>query len=301
MTPMLTIGLPVYNGERYLEAAVESLLNQTFDDFRLVISDNASDDSTPDILAQFAKQDSRVEVLTSPVNRGSNWNFNAVAQGVTSPYFKWSAHDDIHDPQYLEQCLNVLTSEPDVVAAHSRTRFIDGEGEEIARTFGLNAFDDQRASRRLLDVILSHHDYTFDFSVIRTSIMTQLRPQTPGLYSDMVLLAELSLRGRMVQVPEHLFANRLHSHRSSAQHGGSRAAKFSIQSWYGDKDVRIINVPTWSALSQLWTSVTLSPVRGSERRRCYQQILFWAKLHWRGLAVETVPPAVQQTLLRGRA
>ena len=82
---MLTIGLPVYNGERYLEAAVESLLDQTFEDFRLVISDNASDDSTPEILAQFAKQDSRVEVLTSPVNRGANWNFNAVAQDVTTP------------------------------------------------------------------------------------------------------------------------------------------------------------------------------------------------------------------------
>lgn len=300
MTALLTIGLPVYNGELYIEESVNSLLAQTVTDFRLVISDNASTDSTPKILADLSRRDSRIEVMTSPVNRGASWNFHVVAQDVSTPFFKWSAHDDLHDPGYLEACLNVLDSEPDVVAAHSRSRYIDEDGHEIARTFGLNAFADESPSRRLLDVILSHHDYTFDFSVMRTSVHRQLRQQMSGFYADMVLLAELSLRGRMVQVPQHLFANRLHPHRSSAEHATKESGKATLQEWYGGSDVRITTAPTWATLSRLWSAVSLSPVKGTERRRCYEQILVWAKLHWRALAVESAPSPVRRLAEKGR-
>jgi cellulose synthase/poly-beta-1,6-N-acetylglucosamine synthase-like glycosyltransferase len=69
-TPRLTIGLPVYNGEKYVAESIEALLCQSFKDFELIISDNASTDSTGDIARRYEKQDSRVRYFRQPQNVG---------------------------------------------------------------------------------------------------------------------------------------------------------------------------------------------------------------------------------------
>jgi glycosyltransferase involved in cell wall biosynthesis len=297
MTPLLTIGVPVYNGEAYVEDSIQSVLDQSFGDFRLVVSDNASSDTTPDILRRLADKDPRIELRLWPVNKGGGWNFNSLAVEVPTPFFKWAAHDDLHDPSYLEKCMAELLAHPDVVAVHSRTRYIDDEGVEVARTFRDDVFADARPSNRLQAVLFSHHDFTFDFSVIRTSALEQSRLYLPGYFAETVFLAELALRGRMVQLPEHLFLNRLHSNRSSAQNDNSDA-KMTFQTWWGGQDVRVTTMPTWAALTQLWSAVRLSPVRGRERRACFRVILAWARLHWRGLAIETVPSGARRLIAK---
>jgi len=93
--PRLCIGLPVYNGEEYLAQAVESVLGQTFDDFRLIISDNASTDGTEEICRSYAQRDSRVEYHRVGENRGAAWNFNRVVGLADSEYFQWATHDDV--------------------------------------------------------------------------------------------------------------------------------------------------------------------------------------------------------------
>ena len=119
----------MYNGERFLAQALECLLAQTFGDFELVISDNASTDRTPEICHAYVQRDPRVRYVRNPLNLGSVPNFNRVFELSTAPLFKWAAHDDLHHETYLEGCVRLLDEDPAVVLAHSGTAFIDDHGE----------------------------------------------------------------------------------------------------------------------------------------------------------------------------
>ena len=92
--PSLSIGLPVYNGERFLAKAIASLLIQEFEDFELIISDNGSNDKTEAICRDAAARDSRVRYLRSNENRGATWNFRRVLEAASGEFFKYAAYDD---------------------------------------------------------------------------------------------------------------------------------------------------------------------------------------------------------------
>src|SRR5215831_17134423 len=99
--PVATIGIPVYNGEAYLEEAIRSALAQTADDLEVVISDNASTDRTAEICNDYAQQDSRVRYFRNPRNLGAAPNYNIVLANARGRYFKWLAHDDRISPSYV--------------------------------------------------------------------------------------------------------------------------------------------------------------------------------------------------------
>jgi glycosyltransferase involved in cell wall biosynthesis len=121
----VSIGLPVFNGENYLEAAVDSILAQTFKDFELIISDNASTDRTQEICQRYCGRDSRVRYFRSEQNHGAAWNFNRVFELASGEYFKWAAHDDMIAPDFLQKCVAVLDEDPTVVLCHSQVQFIN--------------------------------------------------------------------------------------------------------------------------------------------------------------------------------
>src|SRR5215469_10542482 len=127
-TPRLSIGLPVYNGERYLAESIEALLGQTYTDFELVISDNASTDSTGDICRRYEKEDSRVRYFRQPRNIGLAPNHNYVVEQARGELFKWAANDDLYARDLVERCVAALDEHPDVVLAHSWTARIDTSG-----------------------------------------------------------------------------------------------------------------------------------------------------------------------------
>src|SRR5262245_57216615 len=93
--PRVSIGLPVYNGAKYLAEAIDSLLEQTFSDFELIISDNGSTDATPAICEEYAAKDGRIRFLRQEINRGLAWNWNCVLEESRGAYFKWAACDDL--------------------------------------------------------------------------------------------------------------------------------------------------------------------------------------------------------------
>src|SRR5262245_51224042 len=128
-SPRLSIGLPVYNGERFLEPALDCLLAQTFEDFEIIIGDNASTDRTPEICESYKRRDLRVRYIRNERNLGAIANFNRVFQLSTAPLFKWAAHDDLYRESYLETCIRLLDENPDAILAHSNTAFIDDNGE----------------------------------------------------------------------------------------------------------------------------------------------------------------------------
>jgi len=128
-TPRLSIGLPVFNGERYLSQAISCFLEQTFGDFELIICDNASSDGTQQIGLGYAAQDSRVRYYRNERNLGAIANFNRTVALARGPLFKWAAHDDIYASSYLEKCIDMLDTNPDVVPAHSDCAFIGENGD----------------------------------------------------------------------------------------------------------------------------------------------------------------------------
>jgi glycosyltransferase involved in cell wall biosynthesis len=127
----LTIGLPVYNGEDFLVESLESLLGQTYEDFELIISDNASTDGTADICKRYAKEDSRIKYIRQPSNIGLIRNEQFVMRQATGELFKLAAHDDLYARDLVKKCVDALDSHPEVVVAHSWEARIDAQGSVV--------------------------------------------------------------------------------------------------------------------------------------------------------------------------
>ena len=130
----ISIGLPVYNGEDFLRATIDSILAQTFKNFELIISDNASTDSTEAICREYAAKDKRIHYYRNEHNLGAAPNYNRVFELSTGKYFKWAAHDDLYAPEYLEQCVKVLENNPSIVLCYSPVIFIDNQGKQLRKS-----------------------------------------------------------------------------------------------------------------------------------------------------------------------
>ena len=117
--PRLSIGLPVYNGEDYLAESLEALLGQTYEDFELIISDNASTDGTTDICRRYARQDSRIRYFRQSRNLGCNPNHNFVIEQARGELFKLASDDDLYARDLLKRCVDVLDECPRYVLVHS--------------------------------------------------------------------------------------------------------------------------------------------------------------------------------------
>lgn len=136
--PRLSIGLPVYNGEEYLAQSLDALLGQTYEDFELVISDNASTDGTRDICRRYAARDSRIRYLGLPRNIGAAPNHNHVFTECRGELFKWASHDDLYARDLLRRCVETLDERPEVILAHSGQAVIDGDGKvKVPYEYGL--------------------------------------------------------------------------------------------------------------------------------------------------------------------
>jgi glycosyltransferase involved in cell wall biosynthesis len=210
VTPRLTIGLPVYNGEEFLAQALDALLGQTFADFRLVISDNASTDGTADVCRAYRRRDRRIVYTRAPENRGVAWNFNHVVHLAEGEYFKWATHDDRCAPDFVARCIEVLDRDPRVVLCYTRSHLIDRHGN-ILREYH-NRIDATGATsyERFRDVLTHLSLCHMQFGVIRLDVLR--RTGLHGAYpsSDRVLLAELALWGALHEIGEPLFQRRDH-------------------------------------------------------------------------------------------
>lgn len=204
----VSIGLPVYNGERFVEQSIRSVLAQTYDDLELIVSDNASTDGTMAIVDAVAACDDRVVVLRNDTNRGAAWNYNNVADHAGGEFFRWHAHDDWLEPTCIEQLVSALDQRPQAVLAHSWTRFVDDLGQS------LRVFEDDlgavssRSSDRLVAVVrrLTYCNAVFGLIRADTLARTARIASFPG--SDVPLLYELAVAGEFAVVPEPLFVRR---------------------------------------------------------------------------------------------
>jgi glycosyltransferase involved in cell wall biosynthesis len=214
--PRVSIGLPVYNGERYLPAALDSLLAQTWRDFELVISDNASEDRTSDICREYAARDSRIRYYRESVNRGSTWNFNRVYELSVAPYFTWAAHDDVRMPENIARGVEILNASPDVVLAYTQGFFIDSDGALVRDFWATPELTAESAYERLRHWFHTDHvPYRAMFGLMRRSALELAMPLPNTTEDDDVLLTELLLLGPWRETPELLLAVRDHETRGS--------------------------------------------------------------------------------------
>lgn len=206
--PLISVGLPVYNGEAQLAASLESLLAQTFEDFEIVISDNHSTDATERICREFVARDRRVHYVRSEKNRGVAWNYNRALELSTGRYFKWASSNDVHAPTFFRRCLDVLESNTGAVLAYTKTRLIDANGavlQDYEDNLDLPGRDAPRRFRQYLERVRLCNAL---YGLMRPEIVrrTGKLGEFPG--SDLVFLGELSLYGTFVEVPEFLFCRR---------------------------------------------------------------------------------------------
>jgi len=266
--PRVSIGLPVYNGEQYLAEEIDSLLAQTFSDFELIISDNASTDRTEEICRRYAEKDSRITYFRSTVNRGAAINFNRVFELAHGEYFKWAAHDDRCKPEFLEKCVAVLDRDPSVVLCFTGIEFIDGNGLKLKED--RYPVDLSTVTRRDLFRFYAtggHIPNEF-FGLIRTKILRE-SPLVGGYVgSDFVMLGLLALNGRFHQVPEVLFQHREHPQRSTLVSSDSEA----FTQWYDSSKSGRFAMPFWRRIFENTKSVIVAPLQPREKLVCLWDI-----------------------------
>lgn len=278
--PRVSIGMPVFDGEEYLAAALDSLLSQTFGDFELVVCDNASTDGTPDILADAARRDRRVRVVRNPQNIGAAPNWNLAFRSCTAPYFKWAAHDDLYDPRFLEAAVAALDRDPGVVLCHALTRLVDEEGEVLPLDPGTGGFVDRHGQRRApppaagratsSDPVRRFRDTfvhlvrCFDvFGLMRADVLRRTSLHRSWYGSDRALLVELSLHGRFHEVPEVLFLKREHGRTSLSLPPEQRAR------WIDPKARAVRFLPQRQHYLHAARAILRAPIAAADKARCF--------------------------------
>lgn len=267
--PKISLALPVYNGEKYLEACLVSLLSQTFRDFELVISDNASTDRTAEIIAEFAERDPRIRVIRQVENVGAAENFNLLFHETKAEIFKWCAYDDCLVPEFLEETYSALAAEPNAVISHSQTLIhdLDNDTKEVfVPRFSMPRDDKITRLRQML--LFGTRCYEV-FGLIRREALnnTDLIGNYRG--GDNVLLYRLALLGPILVVPRPLFILGRHSTQSTVMVQNTAA----YQAWFQGRSAKSISFPDWLFVKEIWKIMNGLDFTLSERLRCYGELV----------------------------
>jgi glycosyltransferase involved in cell wall biosynthesis len=206
--PRITIGLPVYNGARTVESAIRPLLAQTYTDFEILVSDNASTDETQQILERLAREDARIRYVRQPVNIGANGNYSFVAREARGEFLKWSSSSDWVAPTFLAECVAVLDARPDAVIAAPRTRLWTGTPSNFQESRDDVAILGETPYERLIDMFIRLHKNNAFNGLIRLSALRRTRLVETYLSADMVLMGHLAALGKFVLLDSPLYYRR---------------------------------------------------------------------------------------------
>jgi glycosyltransferase involved in cell wall biosynthesis len=270
--PRLSIGLPVYNGERHLTEALDALLGQSYEDFELIISDNASTDGTADICRRYGKQDSRVRYIRQARNIGRVPNHNFLIEQARGKLFKWVATDDLYARELLERCVEVLDERPEVVLAHSWSAMVDDSGAVTKLVEYPVASDSPSAPERFRSMLFDGWGDD-SYGVIRTDVLRRTPLHGSYHFADRTFTTEIALHGPFHQVPDWLFFRREAPPRSL----------FTVRSRCAYMDPRRANRwrhPVARLYAEYcWAYVAMiqrAPLSAGERRECYGHLARWA-------------------------
>jgi glycosyltransferase involved in cell wall biosynthesis len=292
-TPLVSVGLFVYNGERFIEEALNSILNQTFTDFELIISDNASTDRTGEIVQAYAKRDDRIRYYRSEKNMGAGWNARRVYELATGKYFKWAAVDDLIEPDLLRRCVEILESDPGCVVAYASTKEVDESGAFIKNYVTPVRADSNDPVVRFGEIFPTNHMCYQIYGVMRMSALQQIPPQGIYVNGDGVLLARMALLGRFYEIPEHLFISRRHIGQSSTilpvrlkqprrlRLTNRYPSSLPCPEWWDPVKNRALTFPEFRMLLENFLSIYRARLGARQKLRCYSMLWPWIKIHFR--------------------
>ena len=269
--PRVSIGLPVLNGENYLREAIDSILSQTFQDFEVIISDNASTDKTPEICHEYSKIDKRIKYYRNKRNIGASNNFNQVFKLSSGKYFKWMAHDDVIAPNYLRECVDTLDNDSSIILCHPKIKIIDKNGIILGEYYFGPIFDSTKRNERFGYFITERFERTiFIFGLIRADLLRSTSLFGNYIGADRKLLAEISLLGRCVVTNNFLFFRRSHPDAFSEKRNLSK--KEALTWWTTE---RRDNFPQIKLFFEFFRSIQRIPMKRYERYLCYAQNVKW--------------------------
>ncbi len=252
--PLVSIGLPTYNGARYIREALDSLVAQDYPSLEILVSDNASTDGTPAIVEEYAARDARIRVFRQERNIGAPANFNFVFRETTGPLFMWAADDDRWEPSYVSECVAALLGSPSAVLACTRVVFLDPSGMPRAGVPPLidNPDLSSPAVERRVHILLSRGGWYTIYGVIRREALASTRLYLEGFGADVVLTLELALLGPFVRVPEPLHQIRLFETRTDDDRG----------TWHNAiPDRERIRAAPWTHLQEAFSkAIAASPI-----------------------------------------
>ena len=202
--PLITIGLPVRNGEAFIRTAIESILRQTCQSFRLVISDNASDDQTSIICAAYSNKDVRIAYVKHSINIGAEANFRFVLDQAKTQYFMWAAADDYWADGFIQDNVEALEDlGPSFIGSISDVVFVKG-GALCRKSVAVKALKGPRLLR-LQRFLWRPGDNSRFYSVFRTESLRESFPPKGAIYAmDWLIIARLLNKGKFNHVPKPL-------------------------------------------------------------------------------------------------
>jgi glycosyltransferase involved in cell wall biosynthesis len=272
--PRLSVGLPVYNGEKYLAASLDALLGQSYDDFELIISDNASTDGTAGICRRYMKQDSRIRYIRQPRNIGAAPNHNFVVGQARGELFKWASADDLYGHDLLKCCVDALDEYPRVVLAHAWTALIDSSGRVTEAIEYPLATTSLRAPDRFRSMLYGKAGDD-SYGVIRAEVLRRTSLHDSYHHADRTITAEFVLHGPFYQVPDWLYFRRDHPDRAERARPTVRARCANLDPRRVDRlrhpTVRLYADYLWGYVA----AIRRAPLSSADRQECYRHLAGW--------------------------
>jgi glycosyltransferase involved in cell wall biosynthesis len=270
--PRLSIGLPVRNGEPYVTESIEALLGQSYTDFELIITDNASTDGTEEICREYERDDSRIRYYRHPDNIGIGPNENFCVHQARGELFKWAAADDLYARTLLENCIAALDEYPDVVLAHCWTAKIDTAGQLIKVFEYALSTSSPYAPERFRSILFDRAGDD-DYGVMRIDVLRRTPLLGSFHHADHALIAGLALQGRFYQVPDWLFFRRVHPGQAGKTSVRKRCVNLDPRraSKLRHPIVRLYGEYLWAYIA----AIQRAPLSAEDRVKCYQHLLRW--------------------------
>ncbi len=288
-SPLVSIGLPVFNGSNFIEAAIESILSQSYSNLELIICDNASTDETVALCKRFVEKDPRVEYFRQEKNLGATRNFNSTFEKTRGKYFKWASHDDLLGPNYIADCVNFLEQHNDYIICWPHMDYVGIQGEFLhpqnVPNLSIQGPSFKQRIRTLFDFQKAGDDVIPTiFALMRSDALRSTNLWQRFVSSEEILMLELLRQGKAKQLEQTAFFFRVHDDSAFQKNRTPRERG----KWFDTDKRTLLQLPVWYLLARYFSTISQSNISIFEKIGCYYEVVRRAFLLWRRYAGDLI-------------
>jgi glycosyltransferase involved in cell wall biosynthesis len=292
--PLLSVGLPVYNGLPYLENALKSIRDSEFEDYELIVCDNCSTDGTDELVQDYASRDTRIRYVRNERNIGAARNYNKTFELGRGRYFRWAASDDLNSPGAVARCIEVLERDSSIVLAFPETRVIDSTGAVTQDYDDGDGWSAPTAPERFWYSLNRWGLSNTMYGVVRREILARTDLQGNYPASDLVMQSDLAIQGRFARIRGEYYYRRMHD-RCTDSLDATALARFYDPTREAPFEGRMLRM-FW----ELAHVVRRAPVSAADKRRLFIHLMRRARWERDSLARE-LGAVVRKSLRLGSA